>query len=94
MNIKPIRPQTLKTLADLPRVAVIQTANIDGKTFAWFDDDGRFVTAVDGIGRFDDVAKEWFSEWFEVLPEHQVNVLRLDNPRNGPDAKTFFIQIR
>lgn len=78
----------------LAGVVVIQTVNLDGKTFAWLDDDDRFLSTVDGIGRHEDAAKEWFVEWFEVGPEHRVNVMSLDNPRNGPNAKTFVIQIR
>lgn len=94
MSKKQSKPETLLTFDDLPRVTIIQTVNLDGKTFAWLDDDGRYLTTVDGIDRFDDVAKEWFVEWFDVRPEHQVNVLSLDNPRNGPNAKTFVVQIR
>lgn len=94
MSKKPTKPESLLSFDDLARVVLIQTANLDGKTFAWLDDDGRYFATVDGIGRFDDAAKEWFVEWFEVGPEHRVNVMSLDNPRNGPNAKTFVIQIR
>jgi hypothetical protein len=76
---------------DLAGVVVLQTVNLDGKTFAWLDDDDRFLSTVDGIGRHEDVAKEWFAEWFAVRPEHRIKLMRFNRDNGG---ETFVVRIR
>jgi hypothetical protein len=78
----------------LAGVVVIQTVNLDGKTFAWLDDDGRFLSTVDGIGRHEDVAKEWFVEWFDVRPEHEIKLMSFDRSLGSSAGRTFVVRIR
>jgi hypothetical protein len=85
------KPEHKISFGQLAGVVVIQTINLDGKTFAWNDDDGRYLSTVDGIDRHEDVAKEWVVEWFNVRPNHNVKVMRFNRSPNG---ETFIIQIK
>jgi hypothetical protein len=89
--MKQSKPENLITFDQLAAVVVLQTVNLDGKTFAWLDDDDRYLTTVYGIGRHDDVVKEWFVEWFDVRPEHEIKIYRFNRCYGG---ETFVVRIR
>ena len=92
MSKKHTKPETLMTFEDVPRIVIIKTVNLDGKTFAWFEDDERFVSTVDGINRFEDSARQWFSEWFDVRPNQEIKINSYNEGR--PNSRTFVFRIR
>lgn len=93
MNKKTTKPETLISFEDVPRILIIQTVNLDGKTFAWLDDDGRYVSTVEGINRFEDSARQWFSEWFDVRPSQEVKINSHNEGRLN-NSRTFVFRIR
>ena len=93
--MKQSKPAEKITFDDvLAGVVVIQTVNLDGKTFAWLEDDDRFLSTVDGIGRHEDVVKEWFVEWFNVRPEHEIKLISFDRSLGSSAGMTFVVRIR
>ena len=89
--MKQTKPKRKITFGQLAGVVVLQTINLDGKTFAWFDDDDRFLTTVDGIERHEDAVKQWFVEWFNVRPGQKVKPMRFNRDNSG---ETFVVRIR
>jgi hypothetical protein len=70
---KPQMPTTKIALEDIPPAIIIQTANIDQKTFAWLAGDDRYLVAIDGIDRHDDVVDEWFRCWYQSTKGYSLN---------------------
>jgi hypothetical protein len=91
MTIAFKKPEHKISFGQLAGVIVIQVANVDGLTIAWLDDDGRYLTTVEGEQCFEFCVKKWISEWFKIRPNQNVKILRFNRTMNG---ETFIIQIK
>ena len=94
MTMKQTKPERKLSLGQLDGSVILQTMNLNGKTFAWLDEDDRYLTTVDGIDRFEESAKAWFAEWFNVRPEHQIKLKVFDSSLGSTSQRTFVIQVR
>lgn len=56
---------SLLTFADLGTTVVVRAENHDGQTLAFLPNDYERCVAIDGEGRFEEAAKEWFTTWFK-----------------------------
>ena len=79
MKTKPTKPTKRIALNDLPGCVIIQTANIDHQTLAWWTQDDRYLVALDGIDQNENACKAWFSTWFDVQDDQQIKVERATN---------------
>lgn len=73
------RPSKRISLGSLDGAVVLQTCNIENKTFAYLVEDDRFLVAVDGNEQHEDACKEWFLEWFNIQNHHSIKVHRAKN---------------
>jgi hypothetical protein len=76
-NKKPIKTTmpTKMTFADFGTTVVLRTENHEGQTLAFLPNDYARCVAIDGEGRFEEAAKDWFITWFKGnVNAYEVNI--------------------
>jgi hypothetical protein len=79
MKTKPQMPTKQIALGELSGAVVLQTASIEGQTFAWLVEDERYLVLVEGEEKHEIACKHWLLEWFRIEEGHKVKVHHAKN---------------